>query len=763
MFNIVRKSMEIGGRTLTLETGRMAKQANGSVLVTYGETAMLVTATASKGPREGTDFFPLIVDFNEKMYASGKIPGGFIKREAKPSTVATLWARLIDRSIRPLFPDGFRNEVQVVVTTLSYDESCDLGALGILGASTALSISDIPFHGPIAGAAVGEIDGEFKLYPTDEEIQRATIDLSVAGSDTSIVMIESGATEAQEDRMVEAVYFGHENIKKMIELQKELVAECGKEKMEFVADLVPEELMAKLDNIYGERVKEASHIFGKLERQDAFDALQNEMLEKFKEEMEDEEYEGSVRYLKNGFHDLIKKYVRSAILKDHHRADGRGLDDIREITCEVDIIPRVHGSALFTRGETQALGALTLGSVGDEKVIDGLSEEYRKHFYLHYNFPPFSVGEVGFMRGPGRRELGHGMLAERGLQPMVPPKEEFPYTLRLVSEILESNGSSSMATVCAGTLAMMAAGVPMKKPVAGIANGLIMDDGEYVVLTDIMGLEDHLGDMDFKVTGTRDGITAMQMDIKIEGITKDIMNIALTKAKAARLFILDKIEAVIPAPRADLSKYAPRIESFQIDTAKIGEVIGPSGKMIKSIIEKTGVEINIEDDGTVSIMSQDGDSMAEARRIIENIVFGPQYDTIYEGEVTRIEGYGVFVKIMDGLKEGMVHISNMDTCRINEPTDLVKMGDIVKTKLIGIEKGKVALSMKGIAGNPSKANDPDYKVERSQGGGGGGGRRDDRRDDRRGGGRRDDRRDDRRGGRDDHRGDSRDRGRRRYE
>ncbi len=760
MFNIVRKSMELAGRTLTLETGRMAKQANGSVLVTFGETVMLVTATASKEPREGTDFFPLIVDFNEKMYASGKIPGGFIKREARPSTMATLCARLIDRSIRPLFPDGFRNEVQIVVTILSFDESCDPGPLGILGASTALSISDIPFHGPIAGAAVGEIDGEFKLYPTDAEIQEATIDLSVAGSETSIVMIESGALESVEDRMVEAVYFGHEAIKQMIGLQKELIDECAKEKMEIKVDLVPEEITKKIDDLYGERIKEASHILGKLERQDAFDALKDEMLEKFKEELEAEEYDEQERYFKNGFHDLIKKYVRSAILKDHHRADGRGLDDIREITCEVDIIPRVHGSALFTRGETQALGALTLGSVGDEKVIDGLNEEYRKHFYLHYNFPPFSVGEVGFMRGPGRRELGHGMLAERGLKPMVPPKEDFPYTIRLVSEILESNGSSSMATVCAGTLAMMAAGVPMKKPVAGIANGLIMDDGEYVVLTDIMGLEDHLGDMDFKVTGTRDGITAMQMDIKIEGITKDIMTIALTKAKAARLFILDKIEAVIPEPRKDLSKYAPRIESFTIDTAKIGEVIGPSGKMIKAIIEKTGVEINIEDDGTVSIMSQDGDSMAEARRIIENIVFGPQYDEIYEGVITRIEGYGVFVKIMDGLKEGMVHISNMDTCRINQPTDLVKLGDTVKTKFIGAEKGKIALSMKGIPGNPSKADDPDYKVERSHGGGnGGGGRRDDRRDDRRGGGRRDDRR----GGRDDHRGESRDRGRRRYE
>ncbi len=763
MFNIVRKSMELAGRTLTLETGRMAKQANGSVLVTYGETAMLVTATASKEPREGTDFFPLIVDFNEKMYASGKIPGGFIKREAKPSTTATLWARLIDRSIRPLFPDGYRNEVQIVVTTLSYDGTCDPGCLGIFGASAALSISDIPFHGPIAGVAVGEIDSEMKLYPTDEELLRATVDLSVAGSETSIVMIESGALEASEDKMVEAVYFGHEAIKKMIVLQNELVAECGKEKMEIKVDLVPEELLTKMDNLYGDRIKEAAHIFGKLERQDAFDTLQNEMLEKFEQDMEETEYTESVRYLKNGFHDLIKKYVRSAILKDHHRADGRGLDDIREITCEIDIIPRVHGSGLFTRGETQALAAVTLGSVGDEKIIDGLSEEYRKPFFLHYNFPPFSVGEVGFMRGPGRRELGHGMLAERGLKPMVPPKEDFPYTIRLVSEILESNGSSSMATVCAGTLAMMAAGVPMKKPVAGIANGLIMDDGEYVVLTDIMGLEDHLGDMDFKVTGTRDGITAMQMDIKIEGITKDIMNIALTKAKAARLFILDKIEALIPEPRGDLSKYAPRIESFTIDTAKIGEVIGPSGKMIKAIIEKTGVEINIEDDGTVAIMSQDGESMGEARRIIENIVFGPQYDAIYEGVVTRIEGYGVFVKIMDGLKEGMVHISNMDTCRINQPTDLVKLGDTVKTKFIGAEKGKIALSMKGIAGNPSKADDPDYKVERSHGGGSGsgsgGGRRDDRRDDRRGGGRRDDRR----GGRDDHRSDSRDRGRRRYE
>ncbi|MCD4652128.1 MAG: polyribonucleotide nucleotidyltransferase [Candidatus Cloacimonetes bacterium] len=728
MFNVIKKSMEVDGRTLSMETGRMARQANGSVLITFEDTVLLVTATASKEPREGIDFFPLIVDFNEKMYASGKIPGGFIKREALPSLQATLNARMIDRSIRPLFPDGFRNEIQIILTTLSYDGSCDLGALGIIGASAALSISDIPFIGPIAGAAVGYKDGEYKIFPDDEYMKETEIGLIVAGSKTSVCMIESSAIEKTEDEMRDAVYFGHNHIKKFVEFQEELIAECAKEKMEVVVDLTPQDILDELEAKYGERINSAAHTLGKHDRENAFDAIKKEVEEIYTESLGEEVWEEKGRYYKSAIKELIKKHVRHAILFDKHRADGRGTDDIRQIVCEVDIAPRVHGSALFTRGETQSLGAVTLGSAADEKIIDGLGEEYKKRFYLHYNFPPFSVGEVGFMRGPGRRDLGHGMLAERSLAPLLPSKDDFPYAVRIVSDILESNGSSSMATVCSGSMAMMAAGVPLKRAVAGIANGLIMEDGEYVVLTDIMGLEDHLGDMDFKVAGTTEGITALQMDIKIEGITKDIMTIALEKAKVARMHILGIMDATISVGRTEVSQYAPQIESFPIPSESIGEVIGPGGKMIKSIIEKTGVQINIDDDGICSIASSDKPSIAKAVSIIKSIVFGPQPDVVYEGEVVRVEGYGVFVRIMDGYKEGMVHISNMTEGRLSEVTDMCNMGDTVYVKFLRSERGKIALTMKGVEGNKElgeeyfakSANAPRTNYDnRSQGGRGG--------------------------------------------
>jgi polyribonucleotide nucleotidyltransferase len=699
MFNITKKTRQIAGKELTIETGRMAKQANGSVFVTYGGTSVLVTATASKEAREGTDFFPLTVDYIEKMYAAGKIPGGFFKREARPTTNATLSARLLDRAIRPMFPDGFRNAVHVVLTVLSYDGINNPNNLGILGASTALSISDIPFLTPVAGVSVGLVNDELIINPTTEQLKESDLELEVAGSDTSIVMIEAGAIEVNEDKIMDAIYTGHETIKELVELQNELAKEVGKEKMEVTLDVIPEELAAKIEKEFGNTIKEASALHGKLERYEAFDNAKKAMLEKY-EEVDGEEFAANVKTYKNGFEALVKKYVRSAIL-DNHRVDGRGLDDIRPIMCEIDVLSQVHGSALFTRGETQSLGVITLGTDRDQQIIDGLGEEYKKPYYLHYNFPPFSVGEAGFMRGPGRRELGHGALAERALAPVLPNKEDFPYTIRIVSEILESNGSSSMATVCSGTLALMAGGVPITKPVAGIANGLIMEGDKYVVLTDIMGLEDHLGDMDFKVTGTEDGITAMQMDIKIDGINKDIMKIALDKAKVARLYILGKITDAIEKPREDLADTAPQIETIQVKQDQIGTVIGQGGKMIKSIIERFTVDVNIDDEGNVSISSTSKANITEAIKFVKDLCSEPEMNKIYEGEVVRIENYGAFVKFMNGTKDGLVHISQIHSTRINKTEDVVNLGDNVKVKFIGAERGKYSCSMKGIEGNPN--------------------------------------------------------------
>ncbi|MCF7793946.1 MAG: polyribonucleotide nucleotidyltransferase [Candidatus Cloacimonetes bacterium] len=706
-FDIKKKSIEIAGKNLTIETGRMAKQANGAVFMTYGGTSVLVTATAAKEPREGTDFFPLTVDFIEKYYASGKIPGGFFKREARPSTTATLNARLIDRPIRPLFPKGFRNAVHVVVTVLSFDGENDPGVLGILGASLALSISDIPFNGPCASVKVGLVDDEIVINPTSELLENSKLELDVAGTKTAVVMIEAGAKEVSEERMMEAIYAGHEIIKDLVVLQEEFIKDAGKEKMEFPLDLVPEEILKNVEKDFGKAIKDAANVSGKLERYEAVDKIKAEILEKYKDEI-GEEFEEQERYYQNAFEELFAKFVREAILKNNHRVDGRGMDDIRDITCEIDVLPIVHGSALFTRGETQSLGTVTLGTGRDEQIVDGLADEFKKNFFLHYNFPPFSVGEASFMRGPGRRELGHGALAERAILPMIPSKDDFPYTLRLVSEILESNGSSSMASVCSATLALMAAGVPIQKPVAGIANGLIMDGEDFVVLTDIMGLEDHLGDMDFKVTGTKDGITAMQMDIKIEGITKEIMGIALEKAKVARFYILDKITEVIPEPRKELADTAPRIESFKIDPDKIGAVIGSGGKMIKQIIETTGAEINIDDDGTISISSADKKSIDHATKIVQDIVEEPEMNGIYEGTVSRIETYGAFVKFMSESKEGLVHISQLHTGRIAQVEDMLKLGDTVKVKFIGLDRGKYKLSMKGVEGNPEPKKVSEY-------------------------------------------------------
>ena len=716
-FNIIKKTIEFAGRPLTLETGRIAKQAGGAVLLTYGKTTILVTATGSKEVQEGQDFFPLTVDVIEKMYASGKIPGGFFKREAKPSTKATLTARLIDRAIRPMFPDGFRNAVHVVVTILSYDKKNEPGTVGILGASAALMISDIPFSEPVAGLKVGIIDDEIVINPTVSQIDNSLLDLDLAGSASSIVMIESGAKEIEEEKLMKAVFSGHEAIQELIKLQHDFAKEAAKEKMEYSLDIIPEDILKEIEEKYGETIKENATISGKLERNTAFEKTGEKILEDYQNSLSEDEYQEKEHWLKKAYDYLIKKFVREAILYKHHRVDGRGLDDIRPITCEIDILPIVHGSALFTRGETQSLGTVTLGTESDEQIIDNLEEDTRKGYFLHYNFPPYSVGEVGFMRGPGRRELGHGALAERALLPVMPSKEEFPYTIRIVSDIMESNGSSSMATVCSGTLSLMAAGVPIKKPVAGIANGLIKEGDDYVVLTDIMGLEDHLGDMDFKVTGTRDGITAMQMDIKIKGITKEIMQIALEKAKVARLYILDLIEQTIPEPRKQLAPTAPRIEQMKINPSKIGEIIGQGGKRIKQIVEDTGVDINISDDGVVLIYSPDQEALEKAKQIITDIVTPPELNKIYDGKVKRVESYGAFVTFMNDSKEGLVHISNIHYSHVKNVSDLLKPGDLIKVKFIGSDRGKIQLSMKGIKGNPEPKNTEgsSYREKKSYG------------------------------------------------
>jgi len=712
-FNIIKREIDFCGRKLYVETGRMAKQANGSVYIRYGDTSVLVTATMSKEPVEQQNFFPLTVDYIEKMYASGKIPGGFFKREARPTTDATLSARVIDRSIRPLFPDGFRNQVHVVLNVLSYDGENDPEVLGVLGASLALTISDIPFHGPIAGVAVGYIDDQVVVNPLQSDLdEKSKLNLSMAASATSVVMIESGAQELSEDIILDAVYAGHEEIKKLCAMEEDLAREAAKPKVEVKLLTAPEEIFNKVETDYSQKIAEAVLIIGKQERQDALDAAEEEMLEKYLAE-DEETFEENERWYKSAYEELIRRYVRDSILNKHHRVDGRDLDDIREITCEIDVLPMVHGSALFTRGETQSLGSVTLGGGSDEQIIDGLEVEYKKRFYLHYNFPPFSVGEAGRMGPVGRRELGHGNLAERALTPILPDKEAFPYTIRIVADTLESNGSSSMASICSGCLALMAGGVPISSPVAGIANGLIMEGEKYVVLTDIMGMEDHLGDMDFKCAGTRKGITALQMDIKIEGITKDIMRIALEKAHTARFKILDLMHECIAAPRDELAPTAPRIEAFKVPVDKIGEIIGPSGKMIKSIIEECQVEINIEDDGMVRILSPDKDSIMKAKKIVMGIARDPEVGEEMEGPVTRIEPYGIFVKVLGGAKEGMVHVSQMHTSRVEHPEDMVKLGDIVHVKSLGMEKGKLSLTMKGVEGNPEP--DPNApKRERPQ-------------------------------------------------
>lgn len=682
-------SMEVGGRTLTIEQGKMAKQANGAVLVRYGDTVVLVTATASKEPREGVDFFPLTVDYEEKMYAAGKIPGGFIKREGRPSNDATLCARLIDRPIRPLFPKGYRNDVQIVATVLSVEPDNAPELAGMIGASCALSVSDIPFDGPIAGVRVGCVDGAFVINPTAAQREVSTLNLTVAGSADAVMMVEAGASELPEEVVLDAILFGHKEIQRIVAFEQEIQAACGKLKSEARLFKVPEALAEALDAAARPLLDEAVRNPDKLDRDAHIAAIAADMMEKFLPEYPEMEKEIAI-----AFHDLEKSVVRRMITREKIRPDGRGLEEVRPVSCEVGLLPRPHGSALFTRGQTQVLSVTTLGALSDEQVIDGLGPETTKHYLHQYNFPGYSVGEARPMRSPGRREIGHGALAERALLPVVPSIESFPYTIRVVSEVLESNGSSSMASVCGSTLSLMHAGVPIKRPVSGVAMGLVKEGDAYTILTDIQGMEDALGDMDFKVAGTSEGITALQMDIKVDGLSRDILQAALAQAKRGRAFILDKMLACIPAPAAELSPYAPRVETITIKVDKIRDVIGTGGKVVRGIVDETGVDVDIHEDGHIFLTSPDAAAMARAKQMIEDIVREVEVGEVYTGTVTRLLKFGAFVQILPN-KEGLCHISQLANHRVERVEDVVQVGDQLTVKVVEIdEKGRINLSHK---------------------------------------------------------------------
>jgi len=689
MFNITRKSIEWGGRTLTLETGRIARQADGAVLVTYGETVVLCAVTAAKQPKPDIDFFPLTVNYIEKYYAAGKIPGGFFKREGRPTEKETLTSRLIDRPIRPLFADGFYNDTQIVCTVISHDIENDADIPAMIGTSAALTISGIPFMGPIGGARVGIIDGELVLNPTSAQMEASDLDLVVAGTQSSVLMVESEAKEITEDKMLEATMFGHKSFQPVIDLIIAFAEQCAKEPWDFQPAAYPEDVYQGIKTLAASRLADAYKKVVKQERVQAIDAVKTDVKNKYVNELQLNE-----KMVGNILKKLEQDIVRGAILNDGKRIDGRGLADIRNIVAEVGVLPRTHGSALFTRGETQALVVTTLGTSDDEQMIDALSGTYDEHFMLHYNFPPYSVGEATMLRAPGRREIGHGKLAWRAVRPMLPAKEEFPYTLRIVSEITESNGSSSMATVCGASLAMMDAGVPLKSPVAGIAMGLILEGGKFAVLSDILGDEDHLGDMDFKVAGTEKGVTTFQLDIKINGITEEIMRTALSQAKQGRMHILGEMAKAMTGTRETISAHAPRITTIKIDKDKIREVIGSGGKVIREITETTGTKIDIEEDGTIKIFATDADQGEAALKWIQGIVAVPEKGAIYEGKVVRIVDFGAFVNFMPST-DGLVHISEMADHRVAKVTDVVNEGDVVKVKVLDIDnRGKVRLTMK---------------------------------------------------------------------
>lgn len=699
---------DLGGRKLVIETGKLAKQANASVMVRYGDTAVLCTVTASKEPKD-LDFFPLTVNYEERLYAVGKIPGGFIKREGRPSEKAILASRLIDRPIRPLFPEGFRNDVQIVDIVMSVDQDCAPEIAAMIGTSCALMISDVPFEGPIAGVIVGRIDGEFVINPSVEQEAASDLHLTVAGSKDAIVMVEAGAKEVPEDVILEAIMFGHEEIKKLVAFQEEIQREIGKPKMDVVLHAVDLVLDEAVREFATDKLRSAIRTHEKLAREEAIQAVKEETLLHFQEqnpELTDEQ----ISDMKEILYNIVKEEVRRAIIFDKIRPDGRALDEVRPITTEVAVLPRTHGSGLFTRGQTQALSICTLGALGDVQILDGLGLEESKRFMHHYNFPPFSVGEARPLRPPGRREIGHGALGERALEAIIPSEEEFPYTIRLVSEVLESNGSTSQASICASCMALMDAGVPIKAPVAGVAMGLVAEGGDYAVLTDIQGMEDHLGDMDFKVAGTEKGVTALQMDIKIKGLNRQILEEALGQAHRGRMHILGKMLEAINAPRSELSKYAPRIITLKIHPDKIREVIGPGGRVINKIIEETGVKIDIEQDGRVFIATADLAAGEKAKSIIEGIVREVEVGTIYNGRVTRIEKYGAFVEVLPG-KEGLVHISHLAEERVEKTEDVVKVGDEIMVKVTEIDpQGRINLSrraaLRELRGEPPEEPKP---------------------------------------------------------
>ena len=685
-----------GGRQLTVEIGQLAKQANGAVLVRYGDTVVLTAAVGTKQAKD-TDFFPLTVNYEEKMYAAGKIPGGFIKREGRPSEHATLTARLIDRPIRPMFAEGFRNEVQITNTVMSVDPNCPPEMAAMFGSSLALCISDIPFDGPIAGVDVGRVNGEYVINPTTEQKENSDIELSVAGTATAINMVESSAKEVNEEDMLGALLFGHEEIKKLVAFQEEIVREVGKEKMEVTLLSFDPAIEAQVKDLFSQAMVHAIQTEEKLAREENIEKVKETAIEHFEAVLEEnEEKVGLLKQVSQLVDNLEKDEVRRLITEEKVRPDGRKIDEIRPLSSEIDLLPRVHGSGLFTRGQTQALTSATLAPLGEYQVIDGLGIEEGKRFIHHYNFPQFSVGSVGRAGSPGRREIGHGALGERALKQVIPSPEDFPYTIRLVSEVLESNGSSSQASICAGTLALMAAGVPIKAPVAGIAMGLISDGTNYTVLTDIQGLEDHLGDMDFKVAGTKDGITALQMDIKIQGITEQILREALTQAKKARFEILEELTSTIAEPRKELSPYAPKIEMISIHPDKIKVVIGRGGETINSIIDETGVKIDIDQEGHVSIASTDAAMIQRAKEIIEDLTREIEVGQVYEGTVRRIEKFGAFVEIAKG-KDGLVHISELAHERVGKVEDVLALGDKVTVKVIEIDgQGRINLSRKAL-------------------------------------------------------------------
>lgn len=687
-------SMELAGRTLTVETGKMAGLANGSALIRYGETTVIVNVTASKKPREGIDFFPLSVDYEERLYAVGRIPGSFQKREGKPSDKAILVARAIDRPIRPLFPKDLRNDVCVNAMVLSVDPDCSPEVAAQIGTSVAISISDIPFNGPTAAVSVGYVDGEIVINPTLAQRERNRLSLTVAGTYEKVSMIEAGADEIPEDIMLEAIMAGHREIQKITEFIKGIVAEIGKPKFTYESFDVAPELYDAIAEFAKDKMYDAVQAVDKEDRDAKLEVLQAEIEEYLKEKY-GEAYEEIAPKVGDAVYKLEKKTVRHMILEEHKRVDGRALDEIRPLSAEVDVLPRVHGSALFSRGQTQVMSIVTLGTIGDEQELDGLDEETSKRYIHHYNFPPYSVGEARPSRGPGRREIGHGALAERALAPVIPSQDEFPYTIRVVSEILSSNGSTSQGSICGSTMALMAAGVPIKEPVAGISTGLVTDDTDrsrYIMLTDIQGLEDFFGDMDFKVAGTKNGITAIQVDIKIDGLTRDIIKEAFERTRVARMYILNEVMLkAIPEPRKELSKYAPKIISMKIDVDKIKDVIGSGGKTINKIIADTGVKIDIEEDGSVFIAGTDSEAAEKAKSIIEAITMDLEVGNTYVGKVTRIMNFGAFVEVAPG-KEGMIHISKLAKERVEKVEDVVSIGDEVKVKVIEIDnQGRVNL------------------------------------------------------------------------